>query len=198
MHVVRASVLAFLFFIWMVTVSLFIEYLFTMSWNPYYRGVMEMMFEVWSLDRLTDRYVSNSCLIMHKNKGINCHLLCRAVKNEAGLLYCISCFYTFFDDQEEEKLSVLYSFQAEEGTMSRWCKLSSVPLSFCVCLSLYLISLIALTCTVFCNSFCISKPYLTWIMSLLQESLYKIILRTYAVKHRWKLKMMNRILNYVN
>lgn len=79
---------------------------------------MEMMFEVCEFDMRI--YMKLLFLIMHRNEGVNYHVLCRSVKKEAGLLFCIRCFTLvfFFDDQKEEKLPVSYILRAEEGTMS--------------------------------------------------------------------------------
>lgn len=81
-------------------------------------------------------------LIMHMNKNIICHLLCRSMKKLYQVLY--TCIFFFLGDQKKENLPVLYSLWAEEGTMSCWCTFSTSVPSFClwlsVFLSLYLIS----------------------------------------------------------
>lgn len=105
----------------------------------------------------------NSCLIMHKNKGINCHVLFRTIRKKQDFctVWGALHLYSFFDDQKEEKLPVSYSLRSEEGTMSCWCTFSlCVPLFLSVSVCLYISYLFlsspnALTCFAslwFCNS----------------------------------------------
>lgn len=61
---------------------------------------------VWDFVHYIDKDTNFSkllFLIMHRNKGMTCHVLCRKKRMP---LYCIRCFtLVFFDDQKKEKLS---------------------------------------------------------------------------------------------
>lgn len=93
---------------------------------------MEMMFEVCALDRQIHERLP--FLIMYRNKGMNCHVLCRAVKKGAGLLCCFRSFTLVFYWWSKERK--LYHTACEQKR-ALWVADVCFPLSpsFFLCLS---------------------------------------------------------------
>lgn len=133
----RCRLMAAIYFL-MVTVAQFMESLFTVSWNHYMWSRMEMMFEVFGLD--TGRYMRNFYfLITYINKGINCHVICRTRKKEAGLFLRMRCFtlvfyFVFLGGIIKRQKSYLYHTACEQKR-ALWVADANFSSSVPLCLS---------------------------------------------------------------
>lgn len=134
----RCRLMAAIYFL-MVTIAQFMESLFTVSWNHYLWSRMETMLEVFGLD--TGRYMRNLYfLITYINKGINCHVICRTRKKEAGLFLCMRCFtlvfyFVFFGGGlSKGKKSYLYHTACEQKR-ALWVADANFSSSVPLCLS---------------------------------------------------------------